>query len=88
MAYFQSGGIYKIINAKAGNCIDLSAGDNESLIGFEYHGGDNQKVRTLSSSASPPVALTLACIVAFREAARRPRLGHPERRHWQVPLHH
>ena len=40
----QSGGIYKLINAQAGNCVDLSGGDNTSVIGFDYHGGENQKV--------------------------------------------
>ena len=41
----QSGGVYKLINAQAGNCVDLSGGDNTSVIGFDYHGGENQKVR-------------------------------------------
>lgn len=47
MENIQSGGVYKFINAKAGNCMDLSGGDNTSVIGFDYHGGDNQKVHSL-----------------------------------------
>ena len=45
MVYIQSGRVYKIINAQAGNCVDLSGADNISVIGYDYHGGDNQKVR-------------------------------------------
>ena len=48
MSGIQSGGVYKLVNGKAGNCVDLSGGDNTSLIGFDYHGGDNQKVRSVS----------------------------------------
>lgn len=48
MENIQSGGVYKFINAKAGNCMDLSGGDNTSVIGFDYHGGDNQKVPRLT----------------------------------------
>ena len=44
MESIQSGGIYKFINVKAGNCMDLSGGDGVSVIGFHYHDGDNQKV--------------------------------------------
>ena len=67
MAYFQSGGIYKIINAKTPqSCIDLSAGDGESLIGFEYHGGDNQKVRAPSAlHATTVFMLTSSFTVAL-----------------------
>lgn len=46
MAELQSGAVYKLINAKAGNCLDLSGQDNTTVIGYGYHGGDNQKVRT------------------------------------------
>ncbi|KAH8105182.1 carbohydrate-binding module family 13 protein [Cristinia sonorae] len=39
----QSGAVYRLVNAKAGNVLDLSGGDNESIIGYDWHGGDNQK---------------------------------------------
>lgn len=45
MSQIVAGGIYKLINAKAGNALDLSGGDNKSIIGYDYHDGDNQKVR-------------------------------------------
>ena len=45
MATIESGGEYILYNAKAGNCVDLSGTDGESVIGWDYHGGDNQKVR-------------------------------------------
>lgn len=42
-ACIQSGGIYALTNVKAQNsCLDLSGGDNYSIIGFRYHGGHNQ----------------------------------------------
>ena len=51
MAGIQSGGVYKLVNAKAENVVaDLSGGDNESVIGYGWHGGDNQKVRRASSA--------------------------------------
>ena len=37
-------GTYMLINDKAGNVLDLSGGDNKSIIGYDWHGGDNQKV--------------------------------------------
>ena len=45
--YPESGRAYAIINYKGGTCADLSGGDNTSIIGYEYHGGDNQQVRSL-----------------------------------------
>ncbi|KIP01386.1 carbohydrate-binding module family 13 protein [Phlebiopsis gigantea 11061_1 CR5-6] len=45
MATIESGGAYVLFNAKAGNCVDLSGTDGESVIGWDYHGGDNQKWR-------------------------------------------
>jgi hypothetical protein len=86
MANFQSGGVYKLINAQAGNCVDLSGGDNTSVIGFDYHGGDNQKVRPHRLQQCMVSLIRSSCAVALREAARRPRLGDPECRHWQIPL--
>lgn len=44
MAQVQSGATYRLINAKAGNVLDLSGGDGKSIIGYDWHGGDNQKV--------------------------------------------
>lgn len=52
MAHVQSGGTYKLINAKGGTVLDLSGGDNRSIIGYGFHGGDNQKVRTCIQEAA------------------------------------
>ncbi|KAI6127663.1 carbohydrate-binding module family 13 protein, partial [Pisolithus croceorrhizus] len=42
-ACIQSGGIYALTNVKAQNsCLDLSGGDNYSIIGYRYHSGHNQ----------------------------------------------
>ncbi|KAJ7437864.1 ricin B-like lectin [Mycena galericulata] len=38
----QSGGTYRILNAKAETAMDLSGGDNKSIIGYPYHNGENQ----------------------------------------------
>jgi len=38
-----SGQTYSLINKKAHNAMDLSGGDNKSVIGYDFHGGDNQK---------------------------------------------
>ncbi|EPQ52998.1 ricin B-like lectin [Gloeophyllum trabeum ATCC 11539] len=43
MASIQSGQTYKIVNVMGGTCMDLSGGDNKSIIGFDYHDGGNQK---------------------------------------------
>jgi hypothetical protein len=40
-----SEGTYFIVNKKAGNALDLSGGDNRSIIGYDLHNGENQKVR-------------------------------------------
>ena len=42
MAIIESGGEYILFNAQAGNCVDLSGTDGESVIGWDYHEGDNQ----------------------------------------------
>ncbi|KAF7986861.1 hypothetical protein HWV62_12590 [Athelia sp. TMB] len=39
----SSGQRYKFTNVKGGTILDLSGGDNRSLIGYEDHGGDNQR---------------------------------------------
>ncbi|KAI0065085.1 carbohydrate-binding module family 13 protein [Artomyces pyxidatus] len=39
----QSGQSYVLVNYKAGTAFDLSGGDNQSIIGYEYHGGGNQQ---------------------------------------------
>jgi len=36
-------GRYKITNRKGGTALDLSGGDNKSIIGFEAHGQQNQQ---------------------------------------------
>ena len=43
----EDGAVYKFVNAKAGNVMDLSGGDNVSVIGYDWHDGENQKVKTL-----------------------------------------
>ncbi|KAF8547511.1 ricin B-like lectin [Imleria badia] len=34
---------YALINDKGGTCMDISGGDNRSIIGYGYHNGPNQK---------------------------------------------
>jgi hypothetical protein len=43
-ATIEEGKTYKLVNAKGGTCIDLSGTDNNSIIGYNYHGGGNQRV--------------------------------------------
>lgn len=40
----KSGQRYKITNKLTRLVIDLSGGDNKSIIGFKFHGGENQLV--------------------------------------------
>ena len=40
----EDGGIYKLVNAEAGNVVDLSELDGQSVIGYDYYGSDSQKV--------------------------------------------
>ncbi|KAL1686543.1 hypothetical protein GGG16DRAFT_128635 [Schizophyllum commune] len=42
-ASITSGQSYKITNSKGGTVVDLSAGDNTSIIGWPYHEGSNQQ---------------------------------------------
>ncbi|KAI0072610.1 carbohydrate-binding module family 13 protein [Panus rudis PR-1116 ss-1] len=51
MAQIQSGATYKLVNAKAHNVLDLSGGDNRSIIGYDWHGGDNQKWQVSQSGS-------------------------------------
>lgn len=37
-------GTYKVVNVKGGTALDLSGGDNRSIIGFNVHGQGNQQV--------------------------------------------
>ena len=41
----ESNKTYKLVNAKAGNVLDLSGSDKKSVSGRGWHAGDNQKVR-------------------------------------------
>jgi len=43
MVHIQSGGTYQIVNVKSETTLDLSGGDNKSIIGYGWHNGDNQK---------------------------------------------
>ena len=45
MATIRSGGNYTIVNAKSGTALDLSGGDNRSIIGYNPHGQGNQQVK-------------------------------------------
>ncbi|KAF9448685.1 carbohydrate-binding module family 13 protein [Macrolepiota fuliginosa MF-IS2] len=47
----QSGHRYKVTNLKNKDaCLDLSGADNRSIIGYGWHGGDNQKWEAKSES--------------------------------------
>ena len=37
--------VYILQNVMSGSILDLSGGDNKSLIGFTRHGGENQQVK-------------------------------------------
>ncbi|KAM5545870.1 hypothetical protein V8D89_000908 [Ganoderma adspersum] len=39
----ESNKTYKLVNAKAGNVLDLSGSDKKSVTGRGWHAGDNQK---------------------------------------------
>jgi len=43
MANFQSGQIYRLTNVVGETVIDLSGGDNKSIIGYGDHNGPNQR---------------------------------------------
>lgn len=40
-------GVYSLVNVQSGTVLDLSGGDDKSLIGFPAHGGKNQQVRSV-----------------------------------------
>ncbi|KIJ57645.1 carbohydrate-binding module family 13 protein [Hydnomerulius pinastri MD-312] len=42
MACIKSNDIYFLINVKSNTCLDLSGGDNRSIIGYDFHKGPNQ----------------------------------------------
>lgn len=46
----KSGQRYKITNEQTKLVVDLSGADNKSIIGWNYHGGENQQVITFSIS--------------------------------------
>ncbi|KAI0315946.1 carbohydrate-binding module family 13 protein [Amylostereum chailletii] len=39
----QSGNAYTLVNVKGGTAVDLSGGDDTSVIGYGFHGGENQQ---------------------------------------------
>ncbi|EKM50565.1 uncharacterized protein PHACADRAFT_74719, partial [Phanerochaete carnosa HHB-10118-sp] len=46
MAGLENNGVYRFRNAQAQDVVmDLSGGDNKSVIGYGWHDGDNQKWR-------------------------------------------
>ncbi|KAG6372450.1 carbohydrate-binding module family 13 protein [Boletus reticuloceps] len=42
MSSVQANSSYSLTNVKGGTCLDLSGGDNVSIIGYGYHQGPNQ----------------------------------------------
>lgn len=78
------GGVYRFVNAKAKNVMDLSGGDGQSIIGYDWHGGDNQKVRSFTALCQCTLRSDcgLYSSVAPGEGRPRPWLGRRERRHW------
>ncbi|EIM84727.1 ricin B-like lectin [Stereum hirsutum FP-91666 SS1] len=53
MTQIQSGQVYTLVNAMSGTALDLSGGDNTSIIGFNFHGGGNQKWMFEQTSQGP-----------------------------------
>jgi len=45
MPEIRSGQVYKLVNAKSGTVLDLSGTNNTDIIGWNDHGGPNQKWR-------------------------------------------
>ena len=43
----QTGATFVIVNVKSCTVLDLSGGDNVSIIGFQRHDGNNQKVSSI-----------------------------------------
>ncbi|KAN0133574.1 Ricin B lectin domain containing protein [Lactarius tabidus] len=43
MSSIESGKCYKIINEESGLVFDLAGGDSTTVLGWESHGGDNQR---------------------------------------------
>ncbi|TCD66055.1 hypothetical protein EIP91_001863 [Steccherinum ochraceum] len=49
MASFSNNQVFRIINVKGGTALDLSGGDNTTIMGYQWHGGDNQKWRVIDN---------------------------------------
>ncbi|KAF8264528.1 hypothetical protein EI94DRAFT_461062 [Lactarius quietus] len=47
MSIIKSGQRYKITNEGNGMVVDLSGADNRSILGWAFHGGENQQVSNL-----------------------------------------
>ena len=48
---YMEPGVYRIVNEASGTVIDLSAGDNKTVIGWTKNSGNNQLVRVAPFSS-------------------------------------
>ncbi|KAJ3539159.1 hypothetical protein NMY22_g4864 [Coprinellus aureogranulatus] len=83
MSHVEAGGRYRIVNAKSGTVLDLSATNNEFVNGWKFHGRDNQIVRLYLSYRTFPVLTTL--YTPSGKPLPTALLAFQERRHWEVP---
>ena len=51
----EAGERYKITNAKGGTALDLSSDDEQTIAGWDWHGGDNQIARFLCPPSRPRI---------------------------------
>ncbi|KAN0078019.1 carbohydrate-binding module family 13 protein [Tylopilus felleus] len=75
MACIQANGIYSLTNLKGGTCIDLSGGDNYSIIGYGYHQGPNQSWIFQKADGDQTYYLKSAGSGQYLAAAGDPRDG-------------
>ncbi|TFK59570.1 hypothetical protein BDN72DRAFT_851216 [Pluteus cervinus] len=58
-------GVYKIVNIQSGLSLDLSGSDKKSIIGYEWHGGDNQKWMLDHHPADPNKYIIMASVLGM-----------------------
>ena len=78
----EEGQRYRITNAKSGTALDLSSDDEYTIAGWDWHGGDNQIVRSYLTYALGASVTCPACLVG--NLYRRRSVAFQERRDWQV----
>ena len=75
-------GIYTITNVKSGTALDLSGGDNRSIIGFTVHKQGNQQVESIQFLITPAADFYLTVV----RRTKRQQLHHPWCLNREIPL--